>query len=201
MSAVIDAVGWTLLHSLWQAGLIGVVAAAVLALLRGAAPAQRYLVSCAAMLACVAWPLAGLLPRLEAAGAFAADRDDAGLAQLAGAASGLLPALQSHLGLVVGAWILCVGALLLRTALGMLWIARTAREGSRDPVWQARLTQMAQRFGISRAVRLCVVAPHGGALAGPMTAGWWRPVVLVPAAPCASAAWCSRSRRAATGRR
>jgi bla regulator protein BlaR1 len=64
----------------------------------------------------------------------------------------------------------------------MLWIARTAREGSRDPVWQARLTQMAQRFGISRAVRLCVVAPHGGALAGPMTAGWWRPVVLVPAA-------------------
>lgn len=178
MSAVIDAVGWTLLHSLWQAALIGVVVAAVLALLRGAAPAQRYLVSCVAMLACVAWPLAGLLPRLEAASAFAADSEDAGLASLNGAANGLLPSLQSHLGVVVGVWLLCVAALLMRTALGMLWIERAVWQGACDPVWQARLAQMAQRFGITRAVRLRVVEQ----LASPLTAGWWRPVVLVPAA-------------------
>ena len=36
---------------------------------------------------------------------------------------------------------------------------------------------MATQFGITRAVRLRVV----DALASPVTAGWWRPVVLVPA--------------------
>jgi len=178
MSALIDAIGWTLLHSLWQVALIGLAAAAVLALLRGAAPTQRYLVSCAALLACVLWPLAGLLPRLEAAGVFAADTEDAGLAQLAGVADGWLPGLQAHLGLVVGAWLLCVGALVLRTVLGMLWIERAVRHGASDPAWQRRLTQMARGFGILRTVRLRVVEQ----LSSPMTAGWWRPVVLVPAA-------------------
>jgi len=182
MSALIDAIGWTLLHSLWQAALIGVAAAALLALLRGAAPTQRYLVSCAALLACVLWPLAGLLSRMEAAGVFAADAEDTGLAQLAGVAGGWLPGLQAHLGLVVGAWLLCVGGLLLRTVLGMLWIERAVRQGACDPAWQVRLTRMAQGFGITRAVRLRVVAPRNGALASPLTAGWWRPVVLVPAA-------------------
>ena len=86
--------------------------------------------------------------------------------------------MQSHFGIVVGFWLLCVVLLMLRAALGLLWIERTVRAGARDPQWQERLTQMARRFGITRTVRLRAVSD----LASPLTAGWWRPVVLVPAA-------------------
>jgi D-alanyl-D-alanine endopeptidase (penicillin-binding protein 7) len=47
-----------------------------------------------------------------------------------------------------------------------------------DPVWQSRLSRLAERCGLGREVRLRVV----DGLASPITAGWWRPVVLVPAA-------------------
>jgi D-alanyl-D-alanine endopeptidase (penicillin-binding protein 7) len=47
-----------------------------------------------------------------------------------------------------------------------------------ERVWQARLSRLADRCGIGRHVRLRIV----DALASPVTAGCWRPVVLVPAA-------------------
>jgi D-alanyl-D-alanine endopeptidase (penicillin-binding protein 7) len=76
--------------------------------------------------------------------------------------------------------------------LGLVWIGRASlgraspgRAGTDDAaaseeerVWQARLSHLADRCGIGRHVRLRIV----DSLASPVTAGWWRPVVLVPAA-------------------
>jgi D-alanyl-D-alanine endopeptidase (penicillin-binding protein 7) len=58
-----------------------------------------------------------------------------------------------------------------------VWANRSARTQRTDPHWNARLANMAAQFGIARTVRLRVV----DTLASPVTAGWWRPVVLVPA--------------------
>lgn len=178
MNFLIEALGWTLLHAVWQVAVVGAAAAPVLAMLRRAPASQRYLVACVALLASVLWPLAGLATRLGTELAYAADGGDAVWSGLAGVPVGWIPGLQAHLGMVVAAWLLCVLLLVLRSAMGLLWIRRTVREGAIDSVWQARLAQMAQHMGISRVVRLRVV----GALASPLTAGWWRPVVLLPAA-------------------
>jgi D-alanyl-D-alanine endopeptidase (penicillin-binding protein 7) len=62
-------------------------------------------------------------------------------------------------------------------AAGLLWIGRAARLQACDPAWQERLSRLAERCGLGRDVRLRVV----DGLASPITAGWWRPVVLVPA--------------------
>jgi D-alanyl-D-alanine endopeptidase (penicillin-binding protein 7) len=62
-------------------------------------------------------------------------------------------------------------------ALGLFWIQRATGQNQADRHWQARLDQLARRLGVARAVRLRVV----DGLASPVTAGWWRPVVLVPA--------------------
>ncbi|MFC0133292.1 M56 family metallopeptidase [Massilia eurypsychrophila] len=127
----------------------------------------------------LAWPALALALRLSSGGGA-----DAGImlssqmrAGLPVPDAGLLGWLDGQLPLLVMCWAACSAALTLRMGLGLLWIGRIANSRTCDPQWQARLSSMAQRFGITREVRLRVVDN----LASPITAGWWRPVVLVPA--------------------
>lgn len=181
MSILIDNVGWTLLHFVWQGALLGGASALALALLRHARPEHRYNVACAALLACVLWPAAELYLRLQGGNMITSQMRyaDAMLVGAAGiGAGGLLAWLQKQLLWIVGFWALCAALLTLRMAMGLLWIGRAERSERGDPALQAAVARMAERFGITRTVRLRVVDK----LASPLTAGWWRPVVLVPAA-------------------
>jgi D-alanyl-D-alanine endopeptidase (penicillin-binding protein 7) len=185
----VPSLGWALLHFVWQGALIGCATAVLLVALRNARPESRYAVACGALLLCLAWPAADFATMLLA------DRDVQAarmlpLAQAPAAvlrdAAGLLAWLQAHLDGVVGAWAACAAALGLRMALGLAWVGRatlgraaSARNGSADErAWQTRLTGLAARCGVDRRVRLRIV----DSLASPVTAGCWRPVVLVPAA-------------------
>jgi bla regulator protein BlaR1 len=176
----VAALGWTLLHFLWQGALVGCATAVLLTVLRKARPETRYALACAALLLCMAWPALGLVAMLNAADAPGTPgRGMTGLADAALRAdsAGLLGWLQTHLDWIVASWAACALALGLRMALGLLWIGRAARSHDADPAWQARLSTLARRCGIARSVGLRVVE----GLASPVTAGWWRPVVLVPA--------------------
>ncbi|KQN75924.1 peptidase M56 [Duganella sp. Leaf61] len=184
MNAFIAMLGATLVHFLWQGLLIGCATAVVLALLRNSRAEYRYLVACTALLACLAWPALGLVERLG--NGAAAPGEATGMMQFAVrnmVGNGQLIDLGAAVRSIVSVWALCAAVLSVRMALGLLWIERTVQRnaGRHDPVqarWQARLSQMAQAFGITRQVRLRMVE----VLASPVTAGWWRPVVLVPAA-------------------
>jgi len=176
MSAIIDALGWTLLHFLWQGALIGLAAALALHALRGARPQTRYLVACGALLLCIAWPAFDLITRLGA-NAAASAAASAGALQLSVSRDEWRPLMAQHMGLIVAGWAACISALSLRTVAGLLWIQRAARHGAVHAGLQRRTDRLAQALGIGRSVRLRIVAQ----LASPVTAGWWRPVVLVPA--------------------
>jgi len=177
---IVGSVGWTLVHFLWQGALIGCATAVALTALRNARPESRYLVACIGLFLCLAWPALELALRLngdtgmrgDAAVLFAA-----GLVAGSPIDAGWSAVLGEHLGPIVGTWALCAVVLAVRMVLGMFWIERAASQERIDPAWQVRLEQLAARFGVDRAVRLRVVA----SLASPVTAGWWRPVVLVPA--------------------
>lgn len=186
-SAFVAALGWALVHFLWQGLAIGLAAAVLLMLLRNARPQARYAVACVALAACVAWPAFGLLRSLFAdassvAPLFVADT----AAPAAGAEIFVVPLdswrtlLQTRLPWIVSLWSLGAALLALRMALGMAWIGRIRRahEGSVDAGWQARLDRLAERFGLRRKVALRVADE----LDSPVAAGWWRPIVLVPAA-------------------
>ena len=192
-----SSLAWALIDFLWQGLLVGWVAALLLALMRKARPQARYLVACGALLLCAALPLAGMVARMAEA--------DAGPASSAlpvvasstvASAVAALPvaaidagrfaawtnwesALQERLPLVLLCWALGAGLLALRMVLGLAWVRRRTRAGHYrlDPAWQARLDRMAQGMGIARRVTIGLVDD----LTSPVTAGWWRPVVLVPA--------------------
>lgn len=176
---IVGHVGVVLLDSLWQGGLVGLEAAVALIGTRRARPQTRYAIACTSLLLCLLWPLVELAARLHGG---AANSGTAVLVQMlpgagAGDAAGWQGFLQAHLAWVVAGWAACAGALGLRMALGMAWISRSARSERSDRHWNARLEGMALQFGMAREVRLRLV----DTLASPVTAGWWRPVVLVPA--------------------
>lgn len=173
-------IGATLLDSVWQCALIGLEAACAMIGLRKARPQTRYAVGCLHLLLCLLWPAVELVARL-AGGASGASGTPV-LAQMlsgagAGADAGWRGFLQAHLAWLVAGWAACAGALGLRLALGLVWVRRAARSERSNAHWDARLSAMAAQCGITRTVRLRVV----DTLASPVTAGWWRPVVLVPA--------------------
>ena len=176
---LVASIGWTLIHFLWQGALIGFAVALALFAMRKARAAHRYTVACTGLFLCLALPASGLVLRLH----------DGGGSQ-AGAVSGAITAgqalseslfweslLREHIALIVACWAACAVALALRMALGLAWIRRAAAGERGDAAWQARLDRLAAQCGVARPVRLRLVE----GLASPVTAGWWRPVVLVPA--------------------
>lgn len=176
---LVSQLGWVLLDFVWQGALIGCATAVLLLALRNARAEMRYVAACSGLLLCLLWPACALVLRMggDADGAAALP-----LGQLlsggAAQADSWLDTVQRNLAWMVGAWAFCAAALALRMVLGLLWIDRTARREAGDAQWQARLDTLARGFDIDRAVRLCIA----DGLASPVTAGWLKPVVLVPAA-------------------
>lgn len=175
----VSQLGWVLLDFVWQGALVGCETALLLLALRNARAETRYLVACSGLLLCLLWPAATLVLRLSHGADAGAGALPLGPLLAGGAtqADSWRAILQGNLSWMVGAWALCAAALALRMVCGLLWIGRAARRDSGNAQWQARLDRLAHGFGIARGVRLQVV----DGLASPVTAGWWKPVVLVPA--------------------
>jgi len=188
LASLVPMLGLALLHFIWQGALIGLLAVVALNALRNARPQARYAVACLALLACVLMPLATLLSMLapdllaiELGSVLAtADRD----AYVAGdrTLSALTPAwaqIHPYLPALVATWAAGTCLLSLRMALGLAWILRLRNEpqAAAQLAWQERLDAIAARFQLRRCVTLRLV----GELNSPVSAGWWRPLVLLPA--------------------
>ncbi|WP_219136247.1 M56 family metallopeptidase [Janthinobacterium sp. UMAB-60] len=168
----VPALGWVLLYFVWQGVIVGAVSAVLLWLLRHASARWRYAVCALALLLCLCIPTVHLLSLLSGTS----------LAQLPmDAPPAWRAALQAWMPALVLAWSAGVGLMSLRLCLGLAWVGRLRRQAVAAPaLWQARLDALALRMGLhdSRQVPLKL---HGG-LSSPVTVGFWRPVILLPAA-------------------
>lgn len=183
----VSTLGWALVHFLWQGLAVGMAAALALMLLRNARPQTRYALACLALALCVALPIASIVRGFHADAAVIALSAGAIMdaPQVATDLGGVPMAswqstLQIRLPWIVAFWSLGAGLLALRMALGLAWVNRMRRTHTRaiDRPWQERLDGLAAKFGLRRDVSLRVVSD----LDSPVAAGWWRPMVLVPAA-------------------
>jgi len=166
-ATVVDAVGQALLAFTWQGTAIGLAAALLLRVLRHDDARRRHAVCCAALLLCV------LAPAWQVAAALA------GPAAPAATAWPWQLELAARLPAVVAAWSLGAALMSARLALGWCWVQRLRRGARAVPArWQSAQDRLALRLGAPAGIALRCVER----LAAPVTIGWWRPVVLVPAA-------------------
>jgi D-alanyl-D-alanine endopeptidase (penicillin-binding protein 7) len=159
----IGAWGWALLNFLWQGVVIGLVAALLLAVLRGAPARWRYGVCALSLVLCL------VLPLVQCLDAVPSDADFIGE----------LSPLAAQMPALVAAWALGASVMFGRLALGLAWVARARRRSEPAPAeWQARLDALARRLGVTRRVSLRLLPE----LAGPIALGTLKPCVLLPAA-------------------
>ncbi|MBG6223145.1 MULTISPECIES: M56 family metallopeptidase [unclassified Janthinobacterium] len=175
---LVPALGWVLLYFVWQGLIVGAVGAVLLWLLRHASARSRYGVCALALLLCLCIPILHLLALLSDAGAASSP-----LALAAPPA--WHAALQAWMPALVLAWGAGVCLMSLRLCLGLAWVGKLRRQAVEAPaIWQARLDALALRMGLRLRLRGSQQVPlklHAR-LSSPVTVGFWRPVIVLPAA-------------------
>ena len=197
----LHALGWTLVHSLWQLLVVAALAAMLIALFQR--PTLRYIIGVCALVLMLAAPAMTLFVLLKsdtmadtpanalmqaapvtndaiAAPALALGnsmgRAMGGLSVVTSSPGGL--SLQRFLPWLVGAWLCGVMLFSLRFAGGFLLLEHRRRTQSFPP--DARILslcrQVQQQLGLSRAIRYL----ECGWLEAPAAMGWLRPVILLP---------------------
>ncbi|RZA16830.1 MAG: M56 family metallopeptidase, partial [Lysobacteraceae bacterium] len=186
-ASLVPLLATVLLHFLWQGVLVGVLAWMLLSLLHASRPQTRYAVACAALLACVLLPaltFAKLAPgdATDAANATASHDVVAIAARVADASvfSTLSSPANPALPWIVVLWAAGACALSLRMACGLWWVRRlrTSPACGDAQRWEACVDRLAWRFGIRRHVAVRLIAEGDT----PLSIGWWKPMVLLPAA-------------------
>lgn len=175
-----EALGWALVHSLWQGTLLALVVALVSRALRRQPASTRYAVALSALaLQTGAFGLTLALcyaPAAPAGGiSFASALPETAAVS---APVSLKVFFENHLDTLVIGWLAGVGLLAARLLGGWALVQRWARRGARPVAdsWQASLDQMRQSLGLRRAVALL----ESARVSVPMTVGWLKPVVLLP---------------------
>lgn len=179
----IQALGWTLVHFLWQGLVVGLAYGAVRALLPKTHCHARYAAGLAALALLALWPLATLValrpqsPGVDVVGGVMTD----GVALHAVATGGydVATALGSLLPWLVSLWL--VGVLVGGWRALRQWhhLAQLAsRWAVASPELETMVATLSQRFGFMRKVRVLV----SRRVDTPMLIGWLKPVVLLPTA-------------------
>ena len=170
MEWFVPALGWALLHFVWQGLAVGAVAWVALALLRNAGARWRYAVCALALVTCLCLPLAHVGWMLQASDVLTPQTLEL---------PDWLQSLSTQLPALVAAWSLGVGVMALRLGAGLAWVGVLRRRALPAPaVWQARLDALALRLGVQRKVLLKLLPD----LTSPITVGFVRPLVLLPGA-------------------
>ena len=173
-SSGIHALGWTLLHFLWQGCLIAALLALVLAALPHAAAQARYAACCCALTSMLVAPLGTLLRQLGVDRASTPSLGTLGVGHEGLAAPSAPAPLLATLG---AAWALGSLVMSVRLAVGLLRLRHLVEQAIPVPdAWQRRLGALGQRIGLARPVRLVASA----ATDAPLTLGWMRPLVVLP---------------------
>lgn len=184
VTETVQVLGWTLLHFVWQAALVGAVFASLRRWLpRGNARYLLGMLALAALALCpvlTAWYLARAIPAGGDTGfaAVAAVYPGAGAQAGTVAARGWQGVLSAALPWLVLAWSCGVALLSLRVWRHWRKLRAMVRAAHVVPAWQERLRSLARVFGLHRGIRVLSSAR----VATPTLVGWFRPAILLPLA-------------------
>lgn len=188
--ALSQALGWTLLHFLWQGTLIAVVLWCALALMERRSSDARYAAACLALLGMVVFPLLTFIhlagEEYKSLSTTPISVDASTVVVCAGLNGGSLPwysSLAPEIDRLMPSLMLlwCVGVVVFscRLAVGLAvahgWKLRDL--GNTPAKLQAVFDDLRRRLGVKQAARLV----ESARVHVPMVIGWLKPVVLLPA--------------------
>ncbi len=182
------ALGWTVLHSMWQAFLLAVIVALILRLKPNLPAIWRYRLAYSSLLVVfvlasfnfyqlyepvqdvptpVEWETEGTFP-MELVGA-------TGWESLQ---HWVISYLDDHLPAIVGCWLVGFAFFGLRLFGGLAYVHRLRYSGieSLDPVWQHRLNQLTDRLNLKRKVKI----QASDLVQVPAVIGVMKPLILLP---------------------
>ena len=194
---IVQALGWTLVHFLWQGLVIATLLAAGLRLFRNSPAHYKYLAGCVAMALMALAPLATFrlvlsqtepLPEITPISAkispvktsevFTLDQPTRTTTSNPHAVE-FFERLNHLLPWLVLGWLAGVCALSGRLFLGWLQVRRL-RQTATHPLpspWPEKLSALARRLGVNRSIQLL----QSALIEVPTVIGWLRPVILLPA--------------------
>lgn len=182
LPALVSALGWCLVHFVWQAAVVGVAYALVRAVLPRGNP--RYWAAMLALVAMAACFVATGVHEFSIAAApvALADVTVTAASVAAGTSIEATPAWQSSLDALlpwlVLAWAIGAGVLATRVYRQWRGLRRMLAAAEQLPEWQSRARQFAERLGLRRIVPVLASMR----VATPILVGWVRPAVVLPLA-------------------
>jgi beta-lactamase regulating signal transducer with metallopeptidase domain len=199
-----QAIGWALLHFVWQGTLVGVLTATALAALRKGAADVRYVVAAIGLSLMVTLPAVTAIqlwrsatlqsstarvevsdPTVTTAAAPDAPRADQTASESAPSRSRMLDSIRIEpwLPMLVLGWLTGVAVLSLRLLSGWLWVQRIKFHGiaAAGDGWPHIAQRLCRRLHIRR--RVCLL--ESTIVDVPTVIGWMKPVILMPASALA----------------
>jgi len=175
------ALGWTMVHSLWQGALLAILLSVFRWFTARSSPHLRYLaglVSLGSLFALSVLTFSLLWesgdPGRDIVITMTGNAEPVAFSGLAR----LTAYLNRQLPLLVAAWVIGMLFFAVRTAGGLWYVSRLRKTGNipADPGWQMRAGQMASRMKIRRPVSILESAQ----VAVPLVIGHFKPLVLLP---------------------
>ena len=190
----LDSLGWAVIHSLWQ-GVLALIAVIILRVaLGGRLPALRHAGQFLALIACLCaflWTFSVYLGQPANIVEGGATPITAGQSEIPSLLTALVPsfdtaAIVAQSGfnpsritpILACLWALGFAVLSLRYAFAFGQVQQLRTLGVSEPAsaWQIQFTRLLRQSGLSKNVKLLVSSN----VKGPMTLGFFKPVVLVP---------------------
>lgn len=182
------ALGWTVLHSLWQAFLLAVILATILRFRPNLPAILRYRIAYSMLLAVLALaafnfyqlyePVKETIVPIgwETEGTFPVEL--VGSTQWEGWQDWLIAYLDNHLPTIVGFWLLGFAFFGIRLFGGLAYVCRLRYRGIEplDPIWQDRLNRLSAKLKLNHAVMI-----QASSLVNvPAVIGVVKPLILLP---------------------
>ncbi len=185
--ALIYALGWTVVHTLWQAAGIALLLAGLLPLLQKKSAIIRYWLAYAALVLVFGLAVATFLDLYASARAFSVveitrltipDAPHAAIADSPPLLQRWQQYFDKHLPMFVSLWLLGVAFFVLRLLGGLIYLKRlkTAHTYPVDIHWEELLTYLAQRMAVQRPVMLL----ESALVQTPVVLGHLKPLILLP---------------------
>lgn len=177
-----QALGWTLLHFIWQGALVGVVFLALRALIPAHHSNARYANGLAALALMLIFPLVTLFAMLRPE----AQIESVSATVVTSAIAAVEAAHPAGMSVMDGVlqWIVCVwlaGVLLMAYRSWYQWrsLMQVAHKWAQsDPTLEAAMRTLVDRFGFVRRIKVLV----SDRIDTPILIGWFKPIILLPTA-------------------